>query len=62
MLEALAHGEAAMTYERLIKSVKTAKAVEAAKELAVMFGYETQASEDDVEYIWGIENRETGGC
>jgi hypothetical protein len=51
-----------MTYERLIKSVHSTKAVEAAKELAIMFGYETQASEDDVEYIWGIENRETGGC
>jgi hypothetical protein len=51
-----------MTYERLIKSVHTTKAVEEARKLAIMFGYETQASEDDVEYIWAIENRETGGC
>jgi hypothetical protein len=51
-----------MTYERLMKSVHTTKAVEAARELAIMFGYETQASEEDVEYIWGVENRETGGC
>lgn len=51
-----------MTYKRLADSVKTTKAVEAALQLAIMFGYETQASEDDVEYIWSIENRETGGC
>jgi hypothetical protein len=51
-----------MTYKRLMESVKTAKAVEAARELAVMFGEQTQASEDDVEYIWAIELRETGGC
>lgn len=51
-----------MTYERLISTVHTSKAVEAARELAVLNGYKTQAEEEDVEYIWGIEHRETGGC
>ncbi len=51
-----------MTYQRLYESVHTAKAQEEANRLRYFYGFETEASEDDVEHVHAIEHIETGGC
>jgi hypothetical protein len=51
-----------MTYRRLMESMTTAAAREAALDLCVLHGYETEVSQDDDEYIESIELMETGGC
>lgn len=51
-----------MTYQRLLESVHSYHAQEEAQSLCILNGYETEASQDDVEYIEAVELRETGGA
>jgi hypothetical protein len=51
-----------MTYRRLLESVHSSKARREADRLCILNGYETEAAQEDVEYIEAVELREMCGA
>jgi hypothetical protein len=51
-----------MTYQKLYESVNTASAKWLADRMRHLYGFETEADQDDIEAIHTAENDAMGGC